>query len=75
MNGDLTAIGDSIAGTVQLGDTGTNQYIGTMRWATASTITVRSLGASGVQTALSTTSPFTWANTDTIFVSGIYETT
>lgn len=40
----------------------------------ASTLRMRITGgASGVLTSLTATAPFTWANTDTLLVSGVYE--
>jgi len=59
-----------------LADTGTTTWIGTCRIESATTIRVLSLNAGGndaAERALSSTSPFTWASTDTAFIHIEYE--
>lgn len=76
MNTGISSTNEPIPGTVMLNDTGTNQFLGSMRWASSTTIEIRSSNAASttlLSAALSSTVPFTWANTDVIAISGFYE--
>jgi len=77
MHADYAANSEFIDGVVSLFDTGTASYVGVMRWASSTTISIRKADASGTTLSggdLSSTTPMTWANTDVIAVSGSYET-
>jgi hypothetical protein len=76
LNADYNSTADYIHGTASLFDFGTASYIGVIRWASSSTLTIRALNAALSYAAggdLSSSVPHTWANTDVIQVTGTYE--
>ena len=69
-----TASSDTIASTVLLRDDSTNtRQQGVLLWGSASTIIVRYMASSEVYTPISPYSPFTWATSDVMTISGFYE--
>ena len=63
-------------GVAQFGDAGSSQYLGVVRLATTTTAQLVVPNTSGTYptfAGLSSTVPFTWANTDTIDVTLTYE--
>lgn len=54
-------------------DAGINSYLASGRLLSTTTAAAYIIGASGVFTAPSTTTPFTWGNGDSIVWSGLYE--
>lgn len=69
-----TQIGSTLTlpNTTQLVDANGATYEGTIRGASATTVTIWSLGATSALTALSATVPHTWASPDTIETSFSY---
>jgi hypothetical protein len=67
-----TAPGISIVRAI-FSDTGVNAYQAIANIQTTTTVGVFILGASGLFTTPTTTTPFTWGNTDSVSVSGIYQ--
>lgn len=62
-------------GSVTLLDTGTQNYYGVVLATAANSFNIRANTVSGsnvVNTVLSSTSPFTWGNTDAMFIDGWY---
>lgn len=67
---------DTAIGLATYTDTGTGNAVGITEIATTTTAQIVVLNAAGtylVKTILSSTIPFTWANTDIIYVTGRYE--
>jgi len=54
-------------------DNGTAAYLAAGRLLTTTTCAAYIIGASGILTTPSTTTPHTWANADSIYWSGVYE--
>jgi hypothetical protein len=76
IHGDHTNAGEPIPGVLSMVDTGSTNYLGVMLWASATTIQLYSQNSGVAYLAfanLSSTVPFTWANTDIIALSGYYE--
>lgn len=73
----LSSTLELLNGRTHLVDTGTQAYVGVVRFASSTTATIFVEAAGGTytttSTVLSSTVPHTWANTDVIFVTGIYE--
>ena len=69
---DATAVNASLV-RAQFIDNGTAAYLAAGRLLTTTTCAAYIIGASGILTTPSTTTPHTWATNDTIYWSGIYE--
>lgn len=54
-------------------DNGVNTYSAAMRMQTTTTVSVAIIGTSGLNTAPTSTTPFTWGSTDVVLVAGTYE--
>lgn len=78
LHGDYSvAVEEPIISAVTLVDTGTGRFKGECEFSAADKLRIRYLNAAStglLPAALSSTVPFTWANTDIIFVAGTYET-
>lgn len=74
-NYSTTAV--SPMGDVNFRDTGTDNFYGQVKWSSSGIAVIRAMAAGGTyltnNTALSSTVPFTWANTDEIYAQGHYE--
>lgn len=76
MSETMSSTDEPILSTVYLNDTTTNQFVGCLRWASPTTVEIRSINAASttaLTAALSAGSPFTWTSTDVIAISGSYE--
>lgn len=60
-------------GSCSLQDAGVKGYTGTLRLNSTTVAGLLILGTSGLQTAISSTVPFTWATGDELLVQGMYE--
>lgn len=68
--------GTTVIGNAVYVDGGSTTYVGTANWSSTTTATLHVNNAAGtysVRTALSSSIPMTWANTDEIIVTGFYE--
>lgn len=74
---DYSTAAVSPMGDVNFRDTGTDNLYGQIKWSSSGIAVIRAMAAGGTylanNTALSSTVPFTWANTDEIHAQGRYE--
>lgn len=69
------AVLEDLLGSALLLDAGTAQRFGSVRLLSGSTVEFVGYSTTGVVTAISATSPHTWATNDTLGCFGTYETT
>lgn len=69
----VTAVADTAQLTGYLVDEGTAEYVAFPRQTSTTVVTVNCTGTAGVLDVTDTTTPFTWAPTDSFLVFGTYE--